>query len=157
MMGAFVALIASVSSWGFHIRYVVPLCESCPSPAVPSPTRLEDQLSYWRSELDFPQLLCQENCQLSLNHGVITGSENAGERNPACFSDARLIAETSFGFGYCGRGGEEGGDGENKNIVFLLIKKNTNFLILIHVKFLLTVFDGSQFKTTESNQMKLNE
>jgi len=68
-----------------------------------------------------------------------------------------LIAETSFGFGYCGRGGEEGGDGENKHIVFLLIKKNTNFLILIHVKFLLTVCDGSQFKTTESNQMKLNE
>lgn len=53
--------------------------------------------------------------------------------------------------------GEEGGDGENKNIVFSLIKKNTNFLILIHTKFLLTVFDVSQFKTNESNQVKGEE
>jgi len=53
--------------------------------------------------------------------------------------------------------GEEGGAGENKNIVFSLIKKNTNFLILIHAKFLLTVFDVSQFKTTESNQVKGEE
>lgn len=60
-------------------------------------TMLKDHLSYWRSELDFSQLLCQENCQLSLNHGVITGSEKAGKRNPACFSDARLIAEFWFG------------------------------------------------------------
>lgn len=57
---------------------------------------LKDQLSYWRSELDFSQLLCQKNCQLSLNHGVTTGSKKAGKRNPACFSDARLIAEFWF-------------------------------------------------------------
>ena len=53
-----------------------------------------------------------------------------------------------------GRGEE--GDGENKNIVFSLIRKNTNFLILIHAKFLLTVFDVSQFKTG-SNEVKGEE
>lgn len=52
---------------------------------------------------------------------------------------------------------EEGGDLENKNITFALIKKTTNFLILIHAKFLLTVFDVSQFKTTESNELKGEE
>lgn len=45
--------------------------------------------------------------------------------------------------------------GEQKHHIFF--KKNTNFLILIHAKFLLTVFGVSQFKTTESSHVKGEE
>lgn len=69
----------------------------------------------------FFQLLWHENCQLSLNHGVITGSENtAKRRNPACFSDAKLIAEARFGYCWGGQRKEEMG---KIKTIFSLIKK----------------------------------
>lgn len=103
----------------------LPYCEclrSClydwwKSPPIP-PIR-QDQVSYRRSELDFFQLLWHVYCQLSLNHGVITGSENAGKRrNSACFSDAGLIAETHFGSCWVGQGRGRRRWGEQKHSIF---------------------------------------
>lgn len=66
---------------------VAPGCGCLPLRCVHLPS-LQDQFSSWRSELDFFQLQWHENCQLSLNHGAITGREYEGKRrNPAYFSD----------------------------------------------------------------------
>lgn len=80
---------------------------------------LQDQFSYWRSELDFFQLQWHENCQLSLNHGAITGSGYEGKRrNPACFSDGRLIAEARFDYSWGGERRVRRRFGEQKHHIF---------------------------------------
>lgn len=108
------------------------------SPPIPPHPILQDQFSYWRRELDFFQLLWHENCQLSLNHGVITGSEKQ-EREEIRLAFQMLDWLQRHVLVTVGVGmGDEGGDGENKNIVFSLIKKTTIFMILIHAEFLLS-------------------
>lgn len=119
------AVVAWDGCSGSFEQGVLPCCGCLPIRCVYLPILLpplpflQDQFSYWRSELDFFQLQCHENCQLSLNHGAITGSEYEGKRrNPACFSDDRLIAEAHFDYSW---GGERRGRrrfGEQKHHIF---------------------------------------
>lgn len=136
--GCFCSFEQGALPYCLQIRYVY-LSDWWKSP--PISHILQDQLSYRRSELHFFHLLWRENYQLSLNHGVITGSEKAGKRRNAVFAIQVLDWLQSHVLVLVWvRRGEERRDGENETIVFSLIKKTTDFLIPIHAKFWLISF-----------------